>query len=159
MNIGYSSSIQESASFDENGNGFESINNINSLMLAAGIKLYLREIEVESVSPSLSFSIAKTFGSRTNENHPLPFVPPPPGNINDNFDEFQNELISPLAFNLGLEAEYFINSSFSINTGISFVYNIITATREITQPGNSQTTEVTDNDFLTRAVLGLHLYF
>jgi len=173
FDAGYTASVQEFNSESHYRNNYdpyynydrgnESINGLKRLDFNIGAKYYFQNILTNKVSVYVLAGFGKQFAFATVKDKQLYITPNPDEIIENNEEEFTEEINSPWHFNFGFGAEYFFNESLSLTSNIKVLYSTHSGTfesREI-NPNYSQSykREYSLQEFVTRIGLGLNFYF
>lgn len=174
LNVGYSTGYEETVTeyhnrYDDpinNSNFGAKISTSNKILnVGIGVKYYLKRVMPQKVSPYVLAGIGKQFAFSGYKNEDL-FVEPiePEGySYSDNFEEFIEDLNSPVHANLGFGAEYLFNPSLSVFSAIRFNYMKRSGIFEFrdTSPGSTRTgtREFKVSETTTHIGLGMNFYF
>ncbi|MCB0298498.1 MAG: hypothetical protein KDE52_00495 [Calditrichaeota bacterium] len=174
LNVGYSTGYDEIVTkyhnrYDDPLNNYDFgakiSNNDKFLNVGIGVKFYLKRVKQQTVSPYVLAGIGKQFAFSSYKNEDL-FVEPiePEGySYSDNFEEFIEDLNSPVLANLGFGAEYLFNPSLSVFSAIRFNYMKRSGIFEFrdTSPGSTRTgtREFKVSETTTHIGLGMNFYF
>ncbi len=174
LNVGYSSGYDEIGTeyhvrYEDPVNnsdfGVKISNSDKFLNIGIGVKYYLKRVMPQKVSPYVLAGIGKQFAFSSYKNEDL-FVEPiePEGySYSDNFEEFIEDLNSPVHANLGFGAEYLFNPSLSVFSAIRFNYMRQSAVFEYRETSSYSTRtgnrEHKVSEITTHIGLGMNFYF
>jgi len=168
LDAAYSSSYAETR-YERHisGNYVDDYGTLNTLGLklfdfTLGVKYYFKDIITEKVSIYALAGFGKQFAFANRKYEEL-FVPEPTYTIQDNAEEYLEDLNSPFHFNLGFGVEYFFNESLSLTSNIRILYSVVSGkyNYKFISEFETQTRseEYSSSDVITRFGLGLNFYF
>jgi len=163
MKTRYEYHYDDKDSDNDGKSGREVTEILNLFKFEIGVKYYLKPVAEKKVSPFLTLSLGKQFASAADEEKDLFEDTPPEYPLISNYNQFLEQLNSPLLLSAGLGAEYFINEAISVSTNFKVVYKSASASyKTIEEDDNYIRTRRYKNQFtnvITRLGVGLHLYF
>jgi hypothetical protein len=131
--------------------------------LSLGVKYYFTDLNDDNVNLYTVFSVGKQFAFVQNVRKDLLYEPAPSQQIDNNIEDFTEQLNSPFHFKLGFGVDYFINNYLSIGSSIKLNYSQFDGTykaRNITDDfNNSSMRKYSFEEFSTIIGLGVSFYF
>jgi len=127
-----------------------------------GVKYYFKDAITEMVSIYALAGFGKQFAFAKSNYEEL-FLQEPGYTVQDNAEEYLEDLNSPWHFNLGFGAEYFFNESLSLTSNIRILYSAVSGKYDYKFISEFETQtrseEYSSSDIITRFGLGLNFYF
>ncbi len=138
-------------------------NDLKIIIGNLGIKYFLSPIRIKKVSLYVLASVGKQWAF-SNFKYKILFVDQnDQPEIESNINTYLEDLNSPLIFNLGFGAEYFVNESFSLNSRLFFSYSTKHSTFDYRSNNTYDITsiinETKNSEVLTEVGFGLNFYF
>ncbi len=154
--LNYNNNQSHSGSIDKYG--------LSLLDFSLGLKYYFRNIIPRRVTIYAIAGIGKQLAFAENKYEPLyPSPYPITSIVQENDEEYTEDLNSPWHFNLGFGAEYYFNESLSLVSNVRFLYSATSAkyNRYYKTEFETRTTtrERKESYVNTRFGLGLNFYF
>ncbi len=173
LDLGYSNSYTKEKNerhkdyYDYNYNDYDQgtieTDDIKIFVANIGFKIYLKQLRNKKVSPFLQFGIGKQLASITDDSKDLFDDNSSSTTTEDNIDEFNKKLNSPLNANCGFGVEYSFNESLSLFSSVRLYYAEIDADYDYRYIGKDYTEnrikEIDNTEINTRIGLGLNFYF
>ncbi len=143
--------------------GDENIDDMKTFELNFGIKYYFAEFLTNKVRAFIQAGIGKQFAFVNDKEKYWFNVSASQTDMEDNENEYLEDINSPFLFHLGFGTEYFFNESLSLFAAIRFYYSKISGTynyRKINYDNTeTQKIDYEKSELLNRIGLGLNFYF
>ncbi|MFC2088358.1 hypothetical protein ACFLSX_02065 [Calditrichota bacterium] len=143
--------------------GSEQVNDIQTFVFNIGLRHYFAKFIKNKVSAFIQIGIGKQFAFVDNSFKVLYPDEQLTTVIEDNRNEFEEDLNSPFFINLGFGTEYFFNESLSIYSSIRFYYSKVSGSYTFSETyenwSRAEKRKYKYAEIVTRIGIGLNFYF